>query len=179
MTPVNLGTGRIVVIVALLVVGAAVLANGFADGGAALQPGGGPSGPVEVTESPSGTASGSASPTASQTPAPQDTAEVLIQVFNGTYTAGLGATAQTFLEGKGYTINEQALDAASKPVAKTGIYYRGGAAAAQNEANAAFMAKKYFKGAKVAELDPTIIDGVKKTTQVVVVVGDDYASTIG
>ena len=40
------------------------------------------------------------------------------------------------------------------------------------------MAKKYFKGAKVVELDPAIDDLVApKTTQVVVVVGDDYAAT--
>ena len=91
--------------------------------------------------------------------------------------AGLGATAQTFLEGKGYTINAEALDAPSKPVPKTIVYFRGGAAAAQNESNATAMAKKYFKGAKVEELDPTIDDLVKKTTQVVVVVGDDYAAS--
>ena len=59
MAPVNLGTGRIVVIVALLVVGAAVLANGFADGGSALEPGGGPSGSAAASETPSGSPSGS------------------------------------------------------------------------------------------------------------------------
>lgn len=173
----NLGTGRIVVIVALLVVGAAVLANGFADGGSALQPGGGPSGSAAASETPSGSPSAPTSPTASPTPAPQDPSEVLIQVFNGTNVTGLGATAETFLEGKGYTINAGALDAPSKPVAKTIVYYRGGADAAQNESNATRMAKKYFKGAKVMELDPGIDDLVEKTTQLAVVVGDDYAAT--
>jgi hypothetical protein len=177
MAPVNLGTGRIVVIVALLVVGAAVLANGFADGGSALQPGGGPSGSAAASETPSGSPSAPTSPTASPTPAPQDPSEVLIQVFNGTNVTGLGATAETFLEGKGYTINAGALDAPSKPVAKTIVYYRGGADAAQNESNATRMAKKYFKGAKVMELDPGIDDLVEKTTQLAVVVGDDYAAT--
>jgi hypothetical protein len=177
MAPVNLGTGRIVVIVALLVVGAAVLANGFADGGSALQPGGGPSGSAAASETPSGSPSGSASPTAAQTPAPQDPSEVLTQVFNGTNVTGLGATAQALLEGKGYTINAEAQDAPAKPVPKTIVYYRGGADAAQNESNATRMAKKYFKGAKVEELDPTIDDLVAPKTQVVVVVGDDYAAT--
>lgn len=172
----NLGTGRIIVIVALLVVGAAVLANGFADGGVALPPGGGPSGTAVATETPS-LPTGSASPSASQTPAPQ-TDGVLIQVFNGTNVTGLGATAQDFLEGKGYTINAPALDAPSKPVPDTIVYYRGGAAAAQNESNAAFMAKKYFDRAKVEQLDPAIDDLVKQSTQVVVVAGDDYAATI-
>lgn len=173
----NLGTGRIVVIVALLVVGAAVLANGFADGGSVLEPGGGPSGSAAASETPSGSPSGPTSPTASPTPVPQEPSEVLIQVFNGTNVTGLGATAETFLEGKGYTINAGALDAPSKPVAKTIVYYRGGADAAQNESNATRMSKKYFKGAKVLELDPAIDDLVDKTTQVVVVVGDDYAAT--
>jgi hypothetical protein len=177
MGAVNLGTGRIIVIVALLVVGAAVLANGFADGGAAL-PGGGPSGTTVASESPAGSPSGPASPTASETPTPQVDG-VLIQVFNGTNVTGLGATAQDSLEAKGYTINAGALDAPSKPVPETIVYYRGGGAAAQNESDATFLAKKNFKGAKVERLDPAIDDLVEKTTQVVVVVGDDYAATIG
>jgi len=104
---------------------------------------------------------------------------VLIQVFNGTNVTGLGATAQDLLQGKGYTINAPALDAPSKPVPTTIVYYRGGPDAAQNESNATLMAKKYFDGAKVEELDPAIDQLVKKSTQVVVVVGDDYAATIG
>ena len=178
MAPVNLGTGRIVVIVALLVVGAAVLANGFADGSSGLQPGGGPTGSAVATDTATGTSPGSSTPTAAQTPAPQDPSEVLIQVFNGTTVTGLGATAQTYLEGKGYTANADALDAPSKTVPKTVVYYRGGASAAQNKSNASYMAKKFFKGSKVEELDPAIDTLVKKTTQVVVVVGDDYAATI-
>lgn len=173
----NLGTGRIVVIVALLVVGAAVLANGFADGGSGLQPGGGPTGTTIATDTPSQAPTGTVTPTAAATPEPQVDG-VLIQVFNGTNVTGLGATAQDMLEGKGYTINALALDAPSKPVPKTVVYYRGGAAAAQNESNATLLAKKNFKGAKVEELDPAIDDLVKKSTQVVVVVGDDYAATI-
>lgn len=173
----NLGTGRIIVIVALLVVGAAVLANGFADGGSALEPGGGPSGSAAASEPASGSPSGSTSPTASPTPTPQPPSDVLIQVFNGTNVAGLGATAETFLADKGYTINAGALDAPSKPVPKTIVYFRGGPEAAQNESNATRMAKKYFKGAKVEELDPAIGDLVEPKTQVVVVVGDDYAAT--
>jgi len=177
MAPVNLGTGRIVVIVALLVVGAAVLANGFSDGGSALQPGGGPSGSAAASETPSGSPSGTTSPTATSTPTPQDPSDVVIQVFNGTDVTGLGATAQAYLVEKGYTANVDALDAPSKPVPKTNIYFRGGPDAAQNESNATFMAKKYFKGAKVAELDPAIDDLVAPKTQLAVVVGDDYAAT--
>lgn len=176
MAPVNLGTGRIVVIVALLVVGAAVLANGFADGGSALQPGGGPSGSAAATGTPSDTPTGSTSSTPPPTPEPE-VEGVVIQVFNGTNVPGLGATAQAYLVGKGYTADVDALDAPSKPVPKTIVYFRGGPDAAQNESNATNMAKKYFKGAKVAELDPAIDDLVAPKTQLAVVVGDDYAAT--
>ncbi|MGZ5129145.1 MAG: LytR C-terminal domain-containing protein [Actinomycetota bacterium] len=172
----NLGTGRIVVIVALLVVGAAVLANGFADGGSALQPGGGPSGSAAATGTPSDTPTGSTSSTPPPTPEPE-VEGVVIQVFNGTNVPGLGATAQAYLVGKGYTADVDALDAPSKPVPKTIVYFRGGPDAAQNESNATNMAKKYFKGAKVAELDPAIDDLVAPKTQLAVVVGDDYAAT--
>ncbi len=41
MARVNLGTGRIVVIVALIVAGLAILANGFSDGASVAAPGGG------------------------------------------------------------------------------------------------------------------------------------------
>ncbi|MEO8477002.1 MAG: LytR C-terminal domain-containing protein [Actinomycetota bacterium] len=174
----NLGTGRIVVIVALLVVGAAVLANGFADSFSALEPGSTPSSSSVASQTPSGSPTGSTGPTTPQTPEPQVDG-VLIQVFNGTTVTGLGGTAQTLLETKGYTINAGALDAPSKPVTRTIVYFRGGTASAQNESNATFLAKKSFKGADVQELDPTIDDLVKKSTQVVVVVGDDYAATIG
>lgn len=177
MGAVNLGTGRMIVIVALLVVGAVVLANGFADGSGALGPAGQLSATSVASDTPSGSPTGSSSPSAAPTPAPQVDG-VLIQIFNGTTVTGLGATAQAFLEGKGYTINGDALDAPSKPVTKTIVYFRGGPAAAQNESNAVFMAKKSFGGAKVQELDAAIDDQVDKQTQLVVVVGDDYAATI-
>ncbi len=165
----NLGTARIVVIVALVVVGVAVLANGFTDRGTALEPSAG------STPSPSVSPSETASPTAAQTTPPPQVEGVPVQVFNGTAVAGLGATVQEDLETKGYVITADALDAPAKPINKSTVYYRGGPDAAQNESNATRLAKKQLGGARVAELDPSFDELIEARTQLVVVVGNDYA----
>lgn len=168
MGAVNLGTARIVVIVALVVVGVAVLANGFADRGTALEPTA--ASPTVAVSPPE-----SASPSAAPTTPPPEVKGVPVQVFNGTASPGLGATVQDSLESKGYVITAGALDAPTKPAKKSIVYYRGGPDAAQNESNATKLAKKQLGGAKVAELDPVYDELIESDTQLVVVVGEDYA----
>ena len=150
MGRVNLGTARIVIILALVAGGIAVLANGFASGTVVTPPTGG-----GASESPSPSAS---SPTDSPTPPPKETPSpqiegVLIAVFNGTNETGLAAEVQQILEADGYVAAQDPADADPKPVPKTIVYFRGGADAAQNRSNARYIADTYFEGAKVSLLD--------------------------
>jgi len=173
---VNLGTGRILILVALVVVGIAVLANGFPDGGT------GPAAPAASVSSPGGTTSpttpgGSSSPTPTATPPPQVDG-VTVMALNGTNVTGAAAAAQDMLVQKGYTAPVPAADAPNAGVSTTTVYYRTGADAAQNKSNATQIAKKYFKNAPVKKLDQTFADVVPTSVSVVVVVGDDYASTL-
>jgi hypothetical protein len=173
---VNLGTGRILILVALVVVGVAVLANGFPEGGGAVAE------PSASVSTPSGSTSpttpgGSTTPPPAPTPAPQVDG-VTVMVLNGTNVTGAAAAAQDMLVQKGYTAPAAAADAPNAGVADTTVYYRGGADAAQNKANATQIAKKYFKSAPVKKLDQTFSDVVPATVSIVVVVGEDYASTL-
>jgi hypothetical protein len=173
MERVNLGTARIVVIVALVVGGVAVLVNGFS-GTTAAAPSGGPT--ASVTSTPSATVSASTGPVA--TPSPQVNG-VTISVFNGTTTTGLGAQAQQTLTNAGYVAPADAGNAPTTGIAVTTVYYRGGAAAAQNKSDATYMVKKYFKGGKVALLGNEFNSLINKDVQLVVVVGEDYAAKAG
>jgi hypothetical protein len=174
MRAVNLGTARIVVIVALVVAGAVVLANGFPENGAAVA---GPSGGA----SPSGSAS---SPTTSPTtqppppgPSPQTTG-VSFTALNGTTVTGAGAAAQQLLAKHGYNSVQDATNAPSAGVAKTTIYYRAGQGGAQNKSDASYVAATYFHDAAVKKLDPSLESLVPATASIVVVVGQDYAQTL-
>lgn len=172
----NTGTARIVIIVALLVVGGLLLANAFDDPGVAAA--GGPSG---VVTSPS--PSSSSSPTGTQstqtpapTPDPQPPKDVSVAVFNGTSSNGLAGIEMEKLIGHGYKQGMIPSDAPNKPVAKTVVYYTGnGADAEQNKSNATALATKYYPDAKVQELDEVYSqDGtVAKGVQVVVVIGEN------
>ena len=171
MRAVNLGTARIVVIVALVVAGAVVLANGFPESGGSVA---GPSGGA----SPSGSAS---SPTSSPTtqppppgPSPQTTG-VSFTALNGTSVTGAGAAAQALLVKHGYTSVQDATNAPSTGVTKTTVYYVGGA---QNRSNAAYVATTYFKNAAVKKLDVSLQSLVPATASIVVVVGQDYAQSL-
>ena len=93
----NPGIARLAIIIALIVGGVAVLANGFSEEGAAAPP------DDSSTPSPTGTPSPTRTPQASVVPQ-QD--GVLIQVLNGTSAAGyryyerwLAALERTVLEG--------------------------------------------------------------------------------
>lgn len=169
----NLGTGRIVVIVALVVGGIAVLVNGFSGSTAAA-----PSGGSTVPTSSSPTPSQSSSPTPVATPSPQVDG-VRIAVFNGTTAAGLGAQAQATLTNAGYVAPTDAQNAPTTGIAITTVYYRGGAAAEQNKSNAAYMVKKFFKGGKIALLGNEFDTLIQHDVQLVVVLGEDYAAKAG
>jgi LytR cell envelope-related transcriptional attenuator len=171
---VNLGTARIVVIVALVVAGAVVLANGFSDTGEAAAPTG--------SVSPSGSVSpASPSPTqpAVETPSPQPPEEVTFMALNGTEVSGAASAAQDKLTRKGYVAVEGSPDdAPSKGVETTTIYYRGGQDAAQNKSDATEIADKYFQGADITKLDTSLEGIVPAEAMIVVVVGQDYADSL-
>jgi LytR cell envelope-related transcriptional attenuator len=171
---VNLGTARIVVIVALVVAGAVVLANGFSDSGEAAAPTG------SVTPSGSVSPGTSTSPTTppSPTPSPQPAKDVTFMALNGTETTGAGAAAQALLEQDNYVAAEAAIDAPSKGVETTTIYYRTGDNAAQNKSDATQIAKQYFEGAQVKKLDTSLEGVVPQSAMVVVLVGQDYADSL-
>lgn len=177
MSPVNLGTARVVLLVALVVVGVAVLANGFAGGTAATPPVGG------VGTTPSSPATGS-SPSSSPSKPPRETPSpqvqgVMIQVFNGTSTTGLAGQVQQRLERDGYVAAAAAGNAPSPPVAKTVVYFRGGTAAAQNRSDATRVADTYLSGARVLKLAADVQSIVSQDANVVIILGVDYANAQG
>jgi LytR cell envelope-related transcriptional attenuator len=172
---VNLGTARIVVIVALVVAGAVVLANGFSDTGEAAAPTG--------SVSPSGSVSPGSSPSPTQpaveTPSPQSPGDVTFMALNGTEVSGAASAAQDKLTRKGYVAVEGSPDdAPSKGVETTTIYYRGGQDAAQNKSDATEIAEKYFQGADIKKLDTSLEGIVPAEAMIVVVVGQDYADSL-
>ena len=170
----NLGTARIVIIVALVVAGAAVLANGFPESGGSVA---GPSGGASPSGSPSSPASSPTTQPSPTGPSPETTG-VTFMALNGTTVTGAGAAAQQLLEKHGYTSVQAAVDAPSQGVAKTTVYYRGGQGGAQNKSNAAYVATTYFNGAPVKKLDPSLESVVPPSATIVVVVGDDFAQTL-
>ena len=178
----NLGTARIVVIVALVVAGVAILFNGFGDQSAALPAGGAVSGSPTptATSGPSGS-SPTTSPSTPPLPDPLAPGDVTVAVFNGTATTGLAAQGDQTLTDAGYVSGQAPADSPVKPIPKTTIYYRGGPDADQNQADAQEIADSFFKGASVEELgeDFDNPDTLAKSVQVVVVLGENYAQKHG
>lgn len=174
MVRVNLGTARIVIVVALVVGGIALLANGFSGTVVA--------GPVGGGSSPSAGSSGSPSSTPSKPPrvlpSPQIKG-VAIAVFNGTNTVGLAGQVEQMLEADGYVKAQDPADAPSKPVAKTVVYFRGGATAAQNRSDAKYVAAHYLNHAAVKLLGSDQASSVDSSAQIVIILGVDYASANG
>lgn len=169
----NMGTARIAIVLALVVGGIAVLANGFGGSFSATPPTGG------------GSSTGGSSPTsiASPTKAPRETPSPQVQgvgiaVFNGTNETGLAGQVQQLLEGDGYVAAQDAADAPNKPVAKTIVYFRGGSDAAQNRSDAKRVATKYFDGARVVLLGSDQAGSIAREAQVVIIVGVDYANAV-
>jgi LytR cell envelope-related transcriptional attenuator len=175
MRAVNLGTARIVIIVALVVAGAAVLANGFPESGGSVA---GPSGGSSPSGSPS---SPTSSPTTTQPsptgPSPETTG-VTFQALNGTDVPGAAGAAQDLLTKDGYVAPGTPADAPSKGVTKTTVYYRAGTGGPQNKSNASYIADTYFHGASVKKLDPSLETVVPPSATIVIVVGQDYAQSL-
>ena len=171
----NLGTARIVIIVALVVGGIAVLANAF--GGGTIVPG-----PVAGGTSPTVVPSGSPSTRPPKSPKPTPSPQiqgVAIAVFNGTNTIGLAGQVEQTLEADGYVKAQDPADAPSKPVAKTVVYFRGGATAAQNRSDAKYVADHYLTHAAVKLLGTDQASSVANAAQIVIILGVDYASANG
>jgi hypothetical protein len=177
MARVNLSPARLAVLVALVVGGIAVMLNGFGDEGTAVAGGGDA---VEPTASGSVSPTESSSPSGTQTPPPELEPQVdgvMIQVLNGTDATGLASQAEQFLLNKGYEAALPAADAAQKGVPDTIVYFRTGDDAEQNEVDAANLAARFLKGveATVKPLNASLDADVAPKTQVVVVLGQDYA----
>jgi hypothetical protein len=177
MAPVNLGTGRVLVIVALIAAGVLVLAKGFGGEGAAVA-----ASSVSATHSPTGTSTRTTSPTptetetASATPAPR-TKGVLFMVLNGTTVTGLGAAAENTLVSQGYEAPVPAANAPTQGVKTTTVYYRPGPNEAQNKSDATYVSTTFFPGSKVDKLGPAFDSIVPQAATIAVVVGEDYART--
>jgi LytR cell envelope-related transcriptional attenuator len=167
---VNLGTARVVIIVALVVVGVALLANGFTDVGATTGASTGPSASVSGSSSPSQ----SQSSQSSSSPRPNQHG-VLIMVLNGTDSTGLAAQVQDALVGKGYVAPNDPGNSPVPGVEKTTVYYRTGQEEDQNHADAQYLAETYLDNAAVQRLGPVFDEIVPNTVTVVVVLGQDYA----
>lgn len=169
----NLGTARIVIILALVAAGVAVLSNAFGPGTAALTPldSGGSAG-----ASPSGSTSPSVS--ASHTPKPlpsPETTGVKVSVFSGITALGCAGKVYNMLIADGYVGADPASDATHKPIAKTVIYYRPDPRRL-DQSDATYISKTYFSGAKVAKLPATFPGVVSGQAQAVVLIGTDYTA---
>lgn len=168
MSRVSLGTARIVIVVALVALGIAVLSNGFDDPGDAAAA---PPSPTSTT-GPTGSVTGP-SPSPPSTPAPAAPEDIRFAVFNGTEEAGLAADAADFLTGEGYRLEQDPADATSSGVTRTTVYFRGGDDKAQNKSNAAAIAEALGVG-KLRQLSSEVEGSVTDRTDIVVVLGSDY-----
>jgi hypothetical protein len=174
MALVNLGTSRIIIILALVAAGAVVLANGFDDDGTSAAPG--PSGTESPTDtdSPSGTATPTDEPTE---PLEPQVDGVVIAVLNATEVSGLAAEVQAMLIDAGYAAPLDPGDSPVQGADTTTVYYRGGSEAKQNRVNAQFVVDEYFPGGQVDKLNEDVFGEVVTNDDVtlVVQVGLDYA----
>ena len=176
----NLGIGRIIVIIALVAGGIAILANGFSGGGiVAANPSPSPSAHHHHHHSSSPSTTPSTGGGASGLPSPQPPKDVTVAVLNSTNSAGLAAKADQQLTTGGYVSGQAPADSPVPGLPKTVVYYRGGAKAAQNQADAQQIADSFFHGAKVDLLGTDFESSVNSSVQVVVVLGQDYVATSG
>jgi len=171
---VTAGTTRFLIIVGLVGAGLVVLLTGFSGGPRVSATGTGTS-PSQSTHSGSSPAPHSRSP--NPPIKPEKPKDITFVVLNGTTSAGLAGQWQTKLENAGFTTAHIAANAPSQDVQKTIVYFSGGGQAAQNKADASFLAGRYFRGAAVRELsaqsaDASLVAGAK----VVIVIGADTTS---
>lgn len=165
----NPGIARLAIIIALIVGGVAVLANGFSEEVAANPD-------DSSTPSPTGTPSPSRSPQASIVPN-QD--GVLIQVLNGTSMAGYAGDFQDMLvDTAGYLAAGDPGDAPNKPVLDSIVYYRADRNKAQNQADAQLLSDQFLAGVPVERLPADLEDAVEPATDVLVLLGEDQAGAV-
>jgi len=169
----NPGVARLAIVVALVIGGVAVLANGFSDQATGAAPG----------DSPSASPSASSSPTQTpEQPVVGNSESVLVQVFNGTSTAGFAGDFQTLLENDGgYLKAGEPGDAPNKPVVDSIVYFRRDANAAQtaqNRADAKLLSDTYLGGVPVGPLPAALKDLPAPSANVIVVLGEDQAGVV-
>lgn len=163
----NPGIARLAIIIALIVGGVAVLANGFSEEG------------VAATPDDSSTPSPTQTPSPSQTPPPTivpNQEGVLVQVLNGTSRAGYAGDFQDMLvDTAGYLAAGDPGDAPNKPVVDSIVYYRADGNKAQNQADAQLLSDEYLGGVPVERLpaDLADADAVDPATDVLVLLGED------
>ena len=168
----NPGIARLAIVLALVIGGVAVLANGFTDEGAAAPSDG------SNTTSPTKSPSPSRSPTPSIVPNQEG---VLVQVLNGTSTAGYAATFQQMLvDVGGYLEAGDPGDAPNKPIVDSIVYFRGDEDSKQNKADAGLLSDTYLEGVPVERLPQDLLDSdvVDPAADVVVVLGEDQAGAV-
>jgi hypothetical protein len=164
---VNPGVARLAIVVALVVGGIAVLANGFS-GAETPTPRTDETTPPPTTES----------PTPTKTPGndelvPQPKGEVLVQVLNGTNTAGFAGDFQLLLEDEGYLRAGEPADAPEKPILDTVVFFRRDDSQAQHRVDARALSDEYLGGSAVEPMPPEIEDVVNPAADVVVLLGED------
>lgn len=169
----NPGVTRLVIVLALVVGGVLVLAQGF-DAETAAAP----------TTSPDPT-----SPPPDESPPPTapdgDGGEivgqkdgVLVQVLNGTFTPGLAGDFAIVLEDEGYLRGGEPADAPEKPIVDTVVYFRNDDNADQNEADARLLVEDHLTAdIPVEKLPPEYRsdDVTDPAADVIVVLGEDFA----
>jgi hypothetical protein len=169
---VNPGIARLAIVIALVIGGVAVLANGFDDEGVAAPP------DPSTSQSPTGSPSPSPSPQASIVPQQKG---VLVQVLNGTSRAGYAADFQEMLVEVGeYLPAGDAGDAPDKPIVDSIVYFKADGNRAQNEADAQLLSDEYLGGVPVERLPADLADSdaIDRAADVVVVLGEDQAGEL-
>lgn len=162
----NPGISRLAIVIALVIGGVALLANGFSDGETVAAPRG------SSSPSPSESPSPSRSPSQSIVPNQEG---VLVQVLNGTSKPGFAGDFQILLEQERYLRAGPPLDAPDKPVVDSVVYFRQDDNKAQNQADAQLLSDTYLSGVPVKPLPTNLKDLVSESADVVVVLGEDQA----
>lgn len=162
----NPSLSRLAIVIALVIGGVALLANGFSDGETVAAPRG------SSSPSPSESPSPSRSPSQSIVPNKDG---VLVQVLNGTSKAGYAGDFQILLEQEGYLRAGEPTDAPDKPVVDSVVYFRKDDNKAQNEADAQLLSETYLGTVSVKPLPAALADLVSESADVVVVLGEDQA----
>jgi hypothetical protein len=163
---VNPSVARLAIVVALVIGGVALLANGFSDGESVAAPG--------VSPSPTPTDSPTPSPSPQPSLVPNQEG-VLVQVLNGTSRAGYAGDFQILLEEEGYLRAGEPADAPDKPVLDSIVYFRRDDNRAQNRADAQLLSETYLGGVPVKAMPASLEDAVAESADVVVVLGEDQA----